>query len=172
MQTIDIPIRELVSIPFHTRYAKFHIKTAAGTVYMRTSSDRHDEENDVVVMVDAEKFLALWRKHPNELFRSFAMGDPDVWRRDYKFAEAADGFLNNHTNPVPLIDVECVSRANGSWVGFNNGVTRTIYLLANGCKCFPVESRFSSGAQDLFDLAGASGTSIETIASLVSVRST
>jgi hypothetical protein len=58
-----------------------------------------------VVIVDAKKFLALWRAGPEGLQRDIANGNPETWRHDRRFIDATDGFSYGFKNPVPLAQV-------------------------------------------------------------------
>ena len=92
-----------------------------------------------VVVVNAEKFLNLWRAEPTEFHAIHANGNPDVWPHSRKFPLANAGFSKGQADPVPLADVSCDIAENGSgYVFFTNGITRTTWLLAHGCKEFPV----------------------------------
>ena len=111
-----------------------------------------------VVIVDSKKFLDLWKNEPFHSERKLAFGDEYVWRSDYKFHYAEDGFAQGIDNPVPLAYVHCyfsdfqnndnnrlinllsrkTNKIKRPYCTFTNGITRTIWLLANGAECFPV----------------------------------
>lgn len=77
------------------------------------------------------------------------------WRRFRKFPEAERCFSWGITNPVSLALSGCYQTKSGNFgSGFSNGVTRTIWLLANGAKEFPVLS-FENGSTLLLQHAGA-----------------
>lgn len=154
--------------------ATFEVALDGGrTVHMQAQLP-HEEDYFVVVMVDAERFVELWRK-PLSSHRDVALNTPETWPGDYKYSHAVDGFSHGAENPVPLAQVSCrrsasdivdyesrfcffkrkviVGRAGDPCLSFVNGITRTIYLLSNGVKSFPVlcERR---AADLLVELAG------------------
>ena len=62
-------------------------------VFMCVVETPYENEHRGVVMVDARKFLGLWRAQPDGLHREIAWGNPDTWRQDRKFTSAAEGFF-------------------------------------------------------------------------------
>ena len=143
----------------------FEVSTAIGPVYMRHHGGEGQRK---VLVVDAQKFLKLWRNTTCDAHKTVARGVPETWRNDYKFHWAAKGFSEGASNPVPLasINYEVSSRGllsslmdGGGMsrplrvINFNDGITRTIWLLSNGADSFPIE--VSSGSADsLRQLAG------------------
>lgn len=133
------------------------------------------EDCYAVVLVDAARFVHLWRSAQSS-HRDVAMLDENTWPTDYKYHEAVEGFSHGAENPVPLAEVSCgvisqdivkrhrrfllwkseviVARKGEAFLNFTNGVTRTIFLLANGAKEFPVRCE-RSAADLLFKLAGS-----------------
>lgn len=129
-----------------------------------------------VVLVDAARFVQLWRS-PQSSHREIALLDEATWPTDYKDKDAVDGFSHGAENPIPLAKVSCgvisrdvferrqhflwwkkdvmVARQGEVFLSFTNGVTRTIFLLANGAKEFPVRCE-RRAAELLFELAGSS----------------
>lgn len=126
----------------------------------------------------------MWRSEPYGGHRAVPHGNPQTWVKDSKYKDAAEGFSFGCDNPVPLATVSFniatrfitsykfllfgkeVREERFSYVAFTNGVTRTIWLLAHGCKFFPVECEMP-GAIDLHRLAAANGTTILTVRSLL-----
>lgn len=135
-------------------------------VFVKAKSGQ-DDENRYVVHVDAEAFyLAMLRRV--RVLRTSAHGSACMARRnmpsDYKYAEAIAGFASSATNPVPLAEPTTSLDAEGRLqVGFTNGITRTYWLLANGCPSFPVEV---SGRQEAYMLAMHAGVGIVSFADL------
>ena len=132
-------------------------------VYMRLLDINYHRDNQFAVIVNAERFLQLWRNADYKAHREIAHGNPESWQRDYKFNEAKDGFSKGIVNPVPLADVSCYLDTRKSllggtktqWcVGFTNGITRTIYLLTYGAKSFPVMCRGEDEAFNMHTHAG------------------
>jgi len=172
------------------RRVVFTVPLADGShVYMEVSRSQNlaFDEQRFVVIVDTEKFLALWKAEPNPIHPEIAHGNPAFWQQDSKFPQADAGFREGFHNPVPLAKVSCEYRAARvsfqrklfffintithppfHYLNIENGVTRTIWLLAHGCKAFPVECHFTT-ARYLHDLAGVPGTDITTVADLLPV---
>lgn len=151
-------------------------------VFMSMDISEDGQDQHAAVIVDAQKFLALWRADPYGSHKHQANGTPETWPSDYKYMEADDGFAPGRENPVPLAEVnlnhhldtivsykfwrfgKTVRKQRLDCVTFTNGVTRTIWLLSHHCSAFPVECDLRS-APELFKLAGAAGTSFPIIAS-------
>ena len=74
-------------------------------VFMSVAETPYENEHRGVVIVDARKFLRLWRAQPDGGQREIAQGNPDTWRQNRKFPAAAEGFSYGITNPVPLAQV-------------------------------------------------------------------
>ena len=133
------------------------------------------EDCYAVVLVDAARFLQLWRS-PQSSHREVALLDAATWPTDYKYLDAVEGFSHGAENPVALAEVSCglisqdiverhcsflwwktdvmVARKGEVFLSFTNGITRMIYLLANGAKEFPARrERRTAGL--LFRLAGS-----------------
>ena len=135
-----------------------------------------EEDCYAVVLVDASRFVQLWRS-PQSSHRDVALLDEATWPTDYKFQEAVDGLSHGAENPAPLAEVSCgvvsrdvferrrlflwwtkdvmVARQGEVFLSFTNGITRTMFLLANGAKEFPVRCERST-ANLLCKLAGSS----------------
>jgi hypothetical protein len=150
------------------------------SVFMCVAETPYENEHRGVVIVDAKKFLPLWRAQPDGLQRQIAQGNPDTWRQNRKFPAAAEGFSYGITNPVPLAQVGYSEGKHTAvsytflrfgrheqtrhfrYVSFINGITRTIWLLSHGCEAFPVECRMSS-ARKLHRAAAVAGTRVFTV---------
>ncbi|QPB42873.1 plasmid fertility inhibition factor family protein [Rodentibacter haemolyticus] len=129
-------------------------------VYMKHPIFQSPNDELKLVFVQAEKFLNMWQnmQYPQEYHLS--TGNEEEWRKDYKFHHAEKGFSIGRENPVPLAEVSCkeyikrtpIYKKHFLWfnklIGYSeehiaecsfiNGITRTIWLLANGIKLFPV----------------------------------
>jgi hypothetical protein len=161
-----------------TECAIFRIPTSKhGDVYMRAERPNYNAEKHAVVEVDAERFLALWRQ-PHSSHEDVARGTPATWPSDRKYEDAAGGFAHGAENPVPLAEVSCgydtsetievrrrfllfkqevvIAPSGLPWLGFTNGVTRTIWLLTQGAAVFPVDCSVDE-ASELQKLAGVPG---------------
>ena len=128
------------------------------TVYMCTSSK--NSEYNTVVKVCPNKFIAYWKREPYPLEPDLVFGGEKEWRQDYKFGKAERGFSFGKTNPVPLPRLIAKSKIEKvavkekgflfskvvgyeeveqlHYVGLDDGITRTIWLLANDAKFIPV----------------------------------
>ncbi len=140
-------------------------------IYMSPRKTAALNEKRCVVIVDAKKFLDLWRIEPNSGHYEIANGNPETWRNDKKYPNAELGFSQGRNNPVPLAEVAFFKAGSinlcQNHVRFTDGVTRTIWLLANGCQEFPVECLLSGDAEGLYEAAGAVGTSLKTIVEII-----
>jgi hypothetical protein len=164
-----------------TRMAIFSVSLAdREPVFMSVAETPYENENRGVVMVDARKFLKLWRAQPAGRQQEIAQGNPDTWRQDRKFKDAAAGYSYGFTNPVPLAEVGYAEGEHTSasykflrfgrheqmrhfrYVSFINGITRTIWLLSHGCEAFPVECRLPE-ARNLHRAASVAGTQVFTV---------
>lgn len=167
----------------YLRRAVFKVPTVVGDVYMAVARTDYANSVRAVVEVDREKLFALWRSSPNDIHSALAHGDASVWRADYKFSQAANGFASGVENPVPLATVGfgkfmpersvfarllLPMRSIASegrevpYVSFTNGVTRTIWLATFEAPYFPVECRIDE-AEELHRLAGTKGCSWQTV---------
>jgi hypothetical protein len=149
-------------------------------VFMCVAQTPYENEHRGVVLVDARKFLKLWRADPYKHHQEIATGNPQTWRQDRKFTAAAEGFSEGFANPVPLPEVEYAEEKHTAvsykflrfgrheqtryvrCVSFINGITRTIWLLSHGCKAFPVECPMSS-ALKFHRAASVAGTRVFTV---------
>lgn len=142
----------IMNVHGHSRAVVFEVDTSAGPVYMSLSETTCMDRRSVAI-VDAGKFLALWRASPYRLHKEIATGNIDTWRRDSKYHYAEAGFSGGITNPVPLAQVsyEFEEERGMFWrrilklaphqgsISFTDGITRTIWLFCNGARSFPVE---------------------------------
>ncbi|HGO6074580.1 TPA: hypothetical protein ACK3Q6_004431 [Burkholderia cepacia] len=175
----------------HSISAVFRVPTGdAGNVFMRVDRTNYENDKRAVVEVRADRFLELWRQDPFGPHAELANGNPSTWINDRKYAQAVDGFAHGETNPVPLAEInvghhaeEVVTHGPRRWLGlrrgeprvdttsthyvtFTNGITRTIYLLANKAEVFPVTCPLQD-AELLHRLAGSRGSQYSTIDQLV-----
>lgn len=136
----------------------FEVSTAVGPVYMWHHANIDHRR---ILIVDAQKFVRLWRKTTYECHQQVARGSPETWRKDYKYHYSASHFAQGAANPVPLANINFLVLPRGPLAGlldgngigspletvnFNDGITRTIWLLSNGADSFPIE--VSSGSVD------------------------
>lgn len=185
MQTLH----KIITLHFE-RQAIFRVTTKErGDVFMRVEGS-NDHDNSVVE-VDANKFLSLWQKEPYSHTPELLHGDPEKWKKDYKFHHAESGYLAGENNPVPLAEVGCNTHTNifpvyrkklvffkqligyrkeqFNYISFSNGITRSIWLMAYGAEAFPVACR-KEEAPLLQRSAGLHGGKPQTIAELLSAH--
>ena len=129
--------------------------------YMSIQKSPSENENRAIVVVDAEKFLELWKKEPNSIHYEISHGNPETWRKDKKYPYAESDFSQGENSPVLLAEVS-FSSSTPAHIGFTDGITKTIWLLSNGCREFPVECMLSY-ACGLYKAAGAEGTCLNTV---------
>lgn len=110
-----------------------------------------------VVHVDGEHFYRHWLNraspvnHPERTDQAILRVD---MRQDYKFERAETGFTRRPT-PVPLADVFATHAEDGRLlIHFNDGITRTIWLIANWSASFPVALQSQEDAMRLHAIAG------------------
>lgn len=130
--------------------AIYSVDIASGQVYMRVALSVGDMDSSSVVIADADRFSAAWADKE-------AKGGPASWVRDYKLPNAARGFSLGQSNPVPLAQIgscgEVIDGRRPHWRGLFkrpqviplyeltmvNGITRTMWLLVNGARSFPIK---------------------------------
>ena len=127
-----------------------------------------------IAFVDSIKFLELWRNSKIDVDKEISNKTEDGWRDDYKYSWAEEGFKQGLGNPVPLarvccysdeyyvpIKARCIPFFKKKYVketkyacSFSDGITRTIWLLSNGVKSFPVHLNSSDETKILAKFAG------------------
>ncbi|NYA15551.1 plasmid fertility inhibition factor family protein [Serratia fonticola] len=135
-----------------TIYCRFEIPLREGKfAYMEQALSDTSESH--IVIADRHRLLSAWRNNPNSIVPELSRGDESAWRRDRKFHEAEKGFSHGADNPVPLANPHCRFILDQGLpvpaLGFTNGITRTIWLLANGADRFPVHADNHRSAQML-----------------------
>ncbi len=133
-----------------------------------------DQDRYGVVIVDANKFLQLWRDEPHSIHGAVARGNPATWSHDEKYPKANGLFSRSTTSPVSLAKISyndglrsvvthkflwfgrSVRQETFGYLGFTDGITRTIWLLANQCAAFPIACELP-GACRLHHVAGVPG---------------
>lgn len=73
---------------------------------------------------------------------------------DSKFHHAAAGFAEGERSPVPLARVAVDGQGAGAAIRFNDGITRTLWLLANRVRAFPVVVTGQAEAETLAAAVG------------------
>nr|AGH89376.1 putative fertility inhibition factor FiwA [uncultured bacterium] len=125
--------------------------------FMRVDAGEADHDR-FVVPVNAKAFNRLWLAGG---LASPERPDGCPLRKDMasdsKYRHAINGFAAGRESPVPLANV-VLERGQTPSVRFNNGVTRTLWLLANNVAAFPVLVAGEDNAKALAKLAGTDGS--------------
>lgn len=185
---MDVGIHSITESVFE-KLVIFFINTKRGQVYMSSKYSDYLDSKRRVVFVDARKFLQLWKNEPYDFHADLSYGNESTWLSDYKYQHADRGFSHGLSNPVPLAHPVCqhyekkiaiwkrefiffkkierIEKCNTVYVDFINGITRTIWLLANGASAFPVEVD-NKNARLLNDNAGI-GVKPQSVSELIRV---
>lgn len=119
------------------------------------SVNRGATDQNFAVYVDTIAFYRLWLE---TTLRGNGRNAPCPLReqmcQDYKFSRAELGFSHGIDNPVPLAEVSAYRDPSGINVAFINGVTRTMWLIANGAESFPVKCYTQEEANLIHSAAG------------------
>ncbi|WP_322805349.1 hypothetical protein SO574_23555 (plasmid) [Vibrio alfacsensis] len=134
------------------KYAVFHIPITNGTVFMKQQIHLSEKNAFYIVYVDRMRFESVWFKGNSQVAPELARGNENAWRNDYKFHLAEKGFSHGITNPVSLAKLQSNTRY--PKISFIDGITRTVWLMANGAKEFPVFSYDIDNAHRLHDYIG------------------
>lgn len=125
--------------------------------FMRVDAGQADHDR-FVVPVNAKAFNRLWLAGG---LSSPERPDGCPLRKDMasdsKYRHAVAGFAAGRESPVPLANV-AIERGRTPSVRFNDGVTRTLWLLANHVAAFPVLVAGEGNARELAKLAGTDGS--------------
>lgn len=125
--------------------------------FMRLDAGQADHDR-FVVPVNAKAFKRLWLAGG---LNSPERPDGCLLRKDMtsdsKYRHAVEGFAAGRDSPVPLANV-ALERGRTPSVRFNDGVTRTFWLLANNVAAFPVLVAGEDNAKTLAKLAGTDGS--------------
>lgn len=150
-------------------------------VYMSHPISLEPDQDTQIVFIDGERFLKLWQNLIPLQQPQLSFGNESVWRADYKYHWPEKHFAQGKSNPVPLAKVGCHQYIRHEviekkWLflfkkrigykehietacSFTDGITRTIWLLANGVTAFPVYVYNKTDAQLLAKHAGISNNS-------------
>lgn len=127
--------------------------------FMRVDAGQADHDR-FVVPVNAKAFNRLWL--------AGGLGSPERpdgcplrkdMTADSKYRHAIAGFAVGRDSPVPLANV-VLERGRNPSVRFNDGVTRTLWLLANNVAAFPVLVAGEDNAKALAKLVGTDGSAM------------
>ncbi len=159
--------------------------------YMAASRTNYNNDERYVVIVKSSKFVELWRSDPYKHHSEISMGSPESWRNDRKYKDAEIGFSYGLSNPVPLANISCNQQVKKipvykkkfiffkslitteekviHYIAFSNGITRTIWLLTNGAKYFPIECYSQEEALRLAEKAGYNEKEFCSIEQLINI---
>ena len=125
-------------------------------------------EERAIVILDALKFLTLWKADPNPVAPELSNGTRENWLNDRKYPDAESHFKQSKINPVPLPKIVFDDSSSVPYINFTDGITRTIWLLANGAIAFPVECH-TSEAEQLSFTAGLNPGEYSIVADILKV---
>lgn len=152
---IDASVPKLLTM--NNDSANWQIELANGNVcYMSNHFTAVDNEF-YLVHVDALRFYQYWLSSSIvELDKHRSINCPvkRLMHKDYKYHWAVAGFSKGRSNPVPVAQVYAENNKGAPYLGFVNGVTRSLWLLANEATSFPVEVYGEKPAKNLFNVAG------------------
>lgn len=127
-----------------------------------------DDIQTNVVLVDSSRFEDLLFKVNCADAPHLARGSKKDLLADDKYSIADDCFNQPADNPVPLAYFHPLESIRG-WNGWVNArgvgvddLTRTVWLMANGAKEFPVNVRDLQAAKELHEYIGVKGSKVYT----------
>ncbi|RBP59307.1 hypothetical protein DES36_11932 [Alkalibaculum bacchi] len=97
------------------------------------------KENCQLAFVKVDTLKKYWIRNNYDEHSKYANASEYELRQDYKFKYAEEGFSRGDKDPVPVAEIALLSCATLPCIGFQNGITRTIWLIANGYKVIPFE---------------------------------
>lgn len=129
-------------------------------VYMKHFLDINAQ--GFIIIIDTKKFIRTWRKSRNDpRIPNYHIGNEELWRADYKFHYPEESFQLGKENPVPIAtEIHCVGQYPNCNISFSDGITRTIWLLANEAEYFPIVARDINSATSFQLNAGRDNCSI------------
>lgn len=108
-----------------------------------------------IVTVNARRFYAIWLRRALAWDRqSQAPPLPDKIPADRKYRFAQQGFAASAKSPVPLSKVHIFHTKWGDSFSFTDGITRTLWLIANEAPVFPISTESSKDACLISAMAG------------------
>ncbi|ATG38119.1 hypothetical protein PhaeoP23_03966 (plasmid) [Phaeobacter piscinae] len=136
------------------------------TAFMRVDRTNFNNDDQFVVFVRASDFYALWRAVEYIKDRETPNRPPELRNipRDRKWGWQAQCWAHGKSNPVPLANV---SYHPDYGIGFNDGITRTLWLLHNKAPIFPVLVRGQESALGLHETVGDSAMPCENLEQLI-----
>lgn len=129
--------------------------------YMCVERTPFHNDRRYIVVVEGAKFYQLWRRSPLPVVQV-----RNLMTLDYKYRALDENFGNSASSPIPLAQVSCYPRDGRDGVYFTDGLTRTLWLLANHAKAFPVLLHDEGSSLELCRLT-STGLEPSTVASLL-----
>ena len=127
-------------------------------VYMRL--DRSHDDSCFAVHVDTELFYYYWLLTSRRT--SYHNCPPrQKMQQDRKYNQAVEGFDQGRNNPVPLAQPHLHIREGLVSLAFTNGITRSMWLIANRAGSFPVEVSSLAQAQLFHNILGTDEAPVE-----------
>lgn len=127
-------------------------------VYMKQQLFCSEEDLYFIIWVDRFRFESVWFKSSSTYAPELARGNEKAWRNDYKFHHAEHGFEVGIDNPVPLAILSADKYFPN--ISFIDGITRTIWLMANRAQYFPVFAYNKESAENIYNYIGIKGSRI------------
>lgn len=151
--------------------------------YMKVEKSNYDNNKRFIVCICAEKLLNSIKQNPvrYEHFQKLYKNSLDKYTKaEYEYALAKYGyarkaFLKGIDSPVLLAEVNYVElldpitniKQRKGHIGFNNGITRTLWLLNNKAAYFPVECSSKENAKSLNANFGVDNYKIFSVEELI-----
>lgn len=110
--------------------------------------------NTYIVHVGGDAFYAAWLTSSGGAARADACPVRSDMTRDRKFHWATRGFSHGLANPVPVALATAHRHGRRTRVGFVDGMTRTLWLLAHRAPSFPIAIQGQESAELLHAQAG------------------
>lgn len=92
-----------------------------------------------LVFMEVDTFKKYWGRNHYDEYSKYVNASEHELRKDYKFKYAEEGFSRGDKDPVPVAEIALLNHTTPSCIGIQNGITRTIWLIANGYKIIPFE---------------------------------
>ena len=108
-----------------------------------------------IVCLDRTLFLTAWAAGAPVEQAALARGNDAIWRADRKFSDAEAPLSATPSSPVP-VGILHLTPGKRHGLAFVDGVTRTIWLLANGAQVVPVACDDPGEVEVVDRIAGAS----------------
>ncbi|MDO4248600.1 MAG: hypothetical protein Q4C79_06525 [Neisseria sp.] len=141
----------------------FAIPIRNRTVYMQLPFYKDLFSDGYVLLIDPYRFLSEWRKSEDDsYFSGYHQGNEQIWRADKKFSYLEAGFSKGEKISHIIINGLFYDAHTG--IGFNDGLTRTIWLLSNEAEYIPVFTNTLPKAVDLKKIVGREKCSIYSCA--------